>query len=119
MVVCAAVLLLMGACILGSLSNLSESVDKLVTLAPVIATRIDNVAEHVDALRAPAKPNGPPRAVCPAKLSGAEHDLDLGPAGPCPNPDDGVCITWRGESITASAAEARCKAGKFSEGAQK
>ena len=49
--------------------------------------------------------------VCPAH--DGRPEVDMGVAFPCPNPDDGMCARWNDQTLTASAADARCKAGKL------
>jgi hypothetical protein len=78
-----------------------------------VATKLDTLTDRVDNLR---KPQGPPHAVCAKAMSHLDHDVDLGEVKACPNPDDGKCITWRGEALTQSAAEARCATGKLDDG---
>lgn len=68
--------------------------------------KLDDIVRHIDALRAPAEKQ---HAVCPAKLSHLDHDIDLGVPEPCPNPDDGMCV----RGMPLSAAQARCEAGKL------
>ncbi len=75
-----------------------------------LSPKLDKLIAHVDDLR---KPPESTHAVCRKEQSHADHDVDVGPVNACPNPDDGRCITWHGETITVSAADARCKAGKL------
>lgn len=48
------------------------------------------------------------RARCPKEASHLDHDVDMGPIVPCPNPADGECVG----GVAVSVAEAHCKAGK-------
>lgn len=55
-------------------------------------------------------------AICPAQVSHLDHEVDLGEAFPCPNPDvqGPLCVkTTAGEIITAEAFKTRCAAGKL------
>ena len=50
-------------------------------------------------------------AVCPAH--DGHPEVDLGVVFSCPNPDDGICAKWHDQTLTASAMQARCQAGKL------